>query len=66
MACKVCPRTGQRMCGDEEIACVICGACDAVPRNCGTCGHMLDMLTSASCSRCRQIGNGTESMWVVR
>lgn len=69
MACKVCPRTGQRMCGDEEIACVICNQCAPhthCDHTCGTCSHMLDMTTSASCARCRQIGNGAECMWVSR
>ena len=29
MACKVCPRTGQRLCGEDgESRCFICGWCE--------------------------------------
>ena len=32
MGCKICPRTGQRMCGDDaEMTCLICNQCNPQP-----------------------------------
>lgn len=28
MSCKICPKSGQRICGDNSALCLICGECE--------------------------------------